>query len=233
MLAVIESRSVLALIPARGGSRGLPRKNVLPLAGKPLIHWTIDAARQSRYIDRTIISSDDQEIIAVALEGGCEAPFTRPADLATATTPTLAVALHALDQLPGFDILVLLQPTSPLRTATDIDAALETLLAHEAGSAISVCESTKSPYWMYHLAGDDTLKPVLDATVSATRRQDLPPAYYLNGAVYAVNIPWLIETGAFVGAHSVAYVMPAQRSIDIDTAADLKLAEFYVQENNP
>jgi CMP-N,N'-diacetyllegionaminic acid synthase len=229
---MIDSRTVLGLIPARGGSRGLPRKNVLPLGGKPLLHWSIDAARESRYIDQVVVSSDDQEIIDLALSRDCEAPFRRPDELATSTTPTLAVAMHAIRELPEFDILVLLQPTSPLRLGGDIDATLEALVGNRASSAVSVCESAKSPHWMYHLGDDQSLTPVLDADPPATRRQDLPPVYCLNGAVYAVEVPWLVSTGAFVGANSVAYVMPARRSIDIDTAADMRLAEFLMQEDN-
>src|SRR5688500_10349967 len=143
---MIAGRSVLALIPARGGSKGLPGKNLLPVDGRPLLDWTVQAARRSRYIDRVVLSSDDPAIIAAGLAAGCDAPFVRPAELASDTAGTLEVVEHALDRLPGYDVLVLLQPTSPLRTAGDIDGACERMVASGAGSCVSVSLVEQSPY---------------------------------------------------------------------------------------
>src|SRR5687767_5058839 len=181
---MIGARRVLAVIVARGGSQGLPGKNILPIAGRPLLAWTIDAARAARSIDRTILSSDDEAIIAAARGCGCEVPFRRPAELATDTATAVDVVLHALDNVSEYDVVVLLQPTSPLRTAADIDAACAQLAASGAPSCVSVCMAEQSPYWMYRLNGSRRLEPLLEAPTGATRRQDLPPVYVLNGAIY-------------------------------------------------
>lgn len=227
---MIAGRRVLAVIPARGGSKGLARKNVLDLGGRPLIAWSIEAARQSRYIDRCIVSTDDAEIADVATAAGGDLPFRRPAALARDESTTLEVALHALDQLPGYAILVILQPTSPLRRASDIDHTLERLSEAHANSAVTVVEPAKSPYWSYTIDEDGRLHHLIDPALAGKRRQELPAAYVLNGAVYAADAHWLRGHGSFVGPDSVACVMPASRSLDIDTAFDLKLAGFYLQE---
>jgi CMP-N,N'-diacetyllegionaminic acid synthase len=224
---VIEGRRVLALIPARGGSKGLPRKNVLPLGGQPLIAWSVAAARGSRYVDRTVVSSDDAEIIAAARAAGAEIPFVRPAALAADDTPTLEVALHALDALeavgPAVDYLALLQPTSPLRSAGDIDACLEACLREGAPSCVSVTRPDKSPYWMYTRDGRGRLRPLLPGP-DISQRQHLPIVYALNGAVYVTRTDALRSRRAFVTEETLAWEMPPARSVDIDTDLDLKVA---------
>ena len=219
---MIGSRKVLALIPARGGSKGLPGKNLMPMNGRPLIDFSVQAARASRHVDRVVVSSDDEAILAAARACGAETPFVRPAALATDEASTFAVAEHALSCLPGYDVLVLLQPTSPLRTAADIDGALEGMAVAGAGSCVSVCPVGQSPYWMYRLGAGDVLQPVLAPPPGVSRRQDLPPVYTLNGAVYVADCARLLAERAFVAADTVAWVMPAERSIDIDTAADFE-----------
>jgi CMP-N,N'-diacetyllegionaminic acid synthase len=219
---MIAGRSVLALITARGGSKGLPGKNLLPVNGRPLLAWTVDAARRSAYVDRVVLSSDDEIIAAAALACGCEVPFRRPDELASDTAATIDVALHALAELPGHDWLVLLQPTSPLRTAADIDAALERCVATGARSCVSVTAVEQSPYWMYRIGDNDRLNPIMEALPAASRRQDLPAVYALNGAVYVADTGELKRTRSFINTDTVAYVMPAERSIDIDTAADFE-----------
>jgi len=221
---------VLALIPARGGSKGLPGKNILPAGGRPLLDWTIAAARASRYIDRVVLSSDDDAIIAVALACGCDVPFRRPAALASDSAPTMDVVLHALDQLPDFDIVVLLQPTSPLRTTADIDAACERMVKSVATTCVSVTEAEQSPYWMYQIDPNLALQPIIAAPENASRRQDLPKVYVLNGAVYVADTGRLRSTRAFVTRDTIAYVMPPHRSIDIDTAADFEAFTKAVTE---
>jgi CMP-N,N'-diacetyllegionaminic acid synthase len=218
---MIGARKVMALIPARGGSKGLPRKNVLPVNGRPLLAFSVDAARGSRFVDRVVVSSDDDEIIAAALASGAEAPFHRPVPLASDTATSIDVALHALDQLPDCDMLVLLQPTSPARTAADIDAAFARLAAADAPACVSVSLVEQSPYWMYRLDDGGALHALLEPAAH-TRRQDLPPVYALNGAIYIADAAWLRRTRSFVTPETVAYVMPASRSLDIDTAADLE-----------
>lgn len=140
--------NLVALIPARGGSKGIPRKNIKPLAGKPLIGWTIDAAKQAACVHRLIVSTEDEAIASVARSFGAEVPFMRPVELTADDTPGIAPVLHALEQLPDVDRLLLLQPTSPLRSVADIEGIVEFCLARGAPSAVSVCEASKHPYWM-------------------------------------------------------------------------------------
>jgi CMP-N,N'-diacetyllegionaminic acid synthase len=222
---MIDGKRVLGLIPARGGSKGLPRKNVLPLAGKPLIAWTIEAARASRYLDRTVLSSDDDEIIRVAEEHGCEVPFHRPAHLAADDTPGIEPVLHALEQLEGFDYVVLLQPTSPLRTPTDIDAAIETCVSGQAPSCVSVVKADKPPHWMYRLDEGERLVPVLPEHERVANRQDATSVFVLNGAVYVAKVTVLQKTKRLVTAETVGYVMAPEHSVDIDSRIDLMMAE--------
>lgn len=214
---------ILALITARGGSKGLPRKNVLQAGGKPLIAWTIEAALNSRFVSEVILSSDDDEIIEVAKGLGCKVPFRRPIHLASDTSTSIDVVLHAIGEVPGFDYVVLLQPTSPLRTALDIDAAFEILEREHAPSCVSVAEAEQSPYWMFRLDERLKLHSLLPATSMAQRRQDLPTIYTLNGAIYIARIDWLRETRSFVTHETVAYVMNKRSSIDIDTLEDFEI----------
>jgi CMP-N,N'-diacetyllegionaminic acid synthase len=224
---VIAGRSVLAVITARGGSRGLPRKNVLPFRGRPLIAWTIAAAQASSRIDRLILSSDDTEIIAVAEGLGCEAPFRRAPELSADASTSIDVVLDALDRVPGYDVVVLLQPTSPLRTAVDIDGALEHMAACGAASCVSVEEALSHPWLVFGRDEEGRLKPLAPPSDGVSlRRQDLPPALVLNGAVYAADAAWLRCERTFIkpGA-TVAWEMPADRSADIDTLEDFHAAE--------
>lgn len=215
---------VLALIPARGGSKGIPGKNIVDVAGKPLIAWTIEAASACPRIDSIVISTDDPAIAAEAARFGCAAPFMRPAELASDEASTIDVVLHVLDRLPGFEILVLLQPTSPLRTAADIDACLDMLT--RAPAVVSVRPAEDHPYLTYMVNGTGVLQPyVTPLAGQSLRRQDLPGAWCLNGAVYAASVTWLKEHKSFFSGETLAYPMPADRSIDIDTPADLRAAE--------
>ncbi|MBI5720025.1 MAG: acylneuraminate cytidylyltransferase family protein [Burkholderiales bacterium] len=219
---MIGGLSVLALITARGGSKGLPGKNVRLAAGRPLLAYTADAARASRHVDRLVLSTDDEEIMRVGRETGCEVPFRRPAALAGDEATSIDVVLHALDTLPRHDLVLLLQPTSPLRTAADIDAACELLLRHEAPACVSLMPVPHHPQWMFGLDDGVHLAPLLRGTVAAARRQELPPVYALNGAIYLARADWLRRTRTFLSEQTVGYVMPAGRSIDIDTLADFE-----------
>jgi len=226
---VIQNKKVLAIIPARGGSKGIPNKNIAPLLGKPLINWTIEAARSSRYIDRLILSSDHPKICEVAKTAGCEVPFTRQGELATDKAQTVDVILDALDRVPGFDLVVVLQPTSPLRSSSDIDSCLELLVEHDSHSAVSVAPVTEHPFLVYSMGPDIRLKSFLKLDPARSlRRQDLPPAYSLNGAVYAAEVDWLIESRLFVSAETVGYVMSNETSVDIDNRSDLEVAARYL-----
>jgi N-acylneuraminate cytidylyltransferase len=223
---MIGQLAVLAVVPARGGSKGIPQKNIRNVAGKPLLAWTLEAAAAASYLDRTIVSSDDQAIIKVARELGADVPFVRPVELARDDTPGVAPVLHALSELSGFDLVVLLQPTSPLRSAADIDTAIERLVESEADSCVSVTEASNHPYWTYRVNDAKRLVPFIELPPgSATRRQELPRAFSLNGAVYVARVPWLLEHRTFLSAATVACEMPGERSLDIDALPDLAAAE--------
>src|SRR5262245_61053314 len=172
---MMGSRSILALIPARGGSKGVKRKNIREVAGKPLIAWTIEAAKASRHIDRLILSSEDRAIIDVATAHGCEVPFVRPVELATDEADAMGVVRHALSALSErYEYMLLLHPPCPLRTAAGIDGAMERCITRNAPACISVCEPEKSPYWMLELGADQVIKPLFPADRIAHRRQELP-----------------------------------------------------------
>lgn len=228
--AMIDRYKVLAVIPARGGSKRLPRKNILGLAGKPLIAWTIEASNKSKYVDRLIISTDDKEIMSVGERYGAQIPFTRPESLASDTASTNDVILHAIELIEEeYDIVVILQPTSPLRTADDIDKALEVFLKSGVSGVISVCECEHSPLWSNTLPKNGSLENFLDSKVLGKRSQDLPKYYRLNGAIYAFSIGEYLENrGAFYDQRAFGFVMPTLRSIDIDNELDFKLAEVIL-----
>lgn len=226
---MIAGRRVLGLIVARGGSQGLPGKNIRSLAGKPLIVWTIDTALASSVLDRTILSTDSAAIAAVARAAGCDVPFQRPSSLAQDRTTSAAVVEHALEVLDDagdrYDLVVLLQPTSPLRTAGDIDGAVRLCVDRDATTCVSVSPSRQNPYWMITIDEFGTARPLFPATVP-TRRQDLPATYAYNGALYVVRTEWIRREKQIFAPHMVAYVMPFERSVDIDDEADFQLAEL-------
>jgi CMP-N,N'-diacetyllegionaminic acid synthase len=202
----------------------LPGKNIIELAGKPLVAWSIEAARRSQYIDRLILSSENEDIIAVAKRFGCEVPFRRPPELATDSAGADPVLVHALDHLDeAFDFFVLLQPTSPLRTAADIDGAIELCVRRGAPACVGMCESPKPAEWMYRVGDDGRVRPVL-GEITTLRRQELPATFVVNGAVYVARVDWYRRHRAFLSPETVAWRMPPERSIDIDTELDLIIA---------
>ena len=224
----------LYIIPARGGSKGIPRKNIKPLGGRPLIAYSIDAARQAGAPDSHIIlSTDDAEIADTARAPGLEVPYTRPAHLATDTAGSREVILDAMDWADSrgidYDCVVLLQPTSPFRTATDIHSALA-LYSPEVDMVVSVKEASANPYYNCFEADPATgYLHVSKGDGLITRRQDAPPAWEYNGAVYVIN-PGSIRRmplGAF--PRRVPSPMPADRSIDLDTPADWLMAEAVIK----
>ena len=226
-----KGKRILGLIPARGGSKGLPGKNILPLLGKPLIAWTIEEAKKSKYIDRLILSSEDKEIITIAMRSGCEAPFIRPESLALDDTPGMEPVLHALRALPDkYDYIVLLQPTSPMRKTEDIDSCIEQCIDKEMVSCVSVTEPDKSPFWMYSLDNNGKMQPIMSIDKNINKRQDLPIVYALNGAIYIAEVEWLLNNKTFITNETHAYIMPPERSVDIDTEIDLKLVEYLMQQ---
>jgi len=222
---MIKNRKIIAVIPARGGSKGVPRKNIRELAGKPLIGWTIEEALKSQYIDRLILSSEDDEIIRVAMEFGCDVPFIRPAELALDKTTGIEPALHALHVLPDkYDYVVLLQPTSPLRLVDDIDGCIEMFVKQNANVCVSVSTPAKNPYWMYFLDSKSRLDPVIKAHNTILLRQNLPEVYMLSGAVYIAKVNWFLKKKTFITEETIGYVIPPERSVDIDSEYDIEIA---------
>jgi N-acylneuraminate cytidylyltransferase len=219
---MIGGARVVAVIPGRGGSKGVPGKNRRLLGGEPLIGWTVRAAKGCERIDHVVVTSDDAGILEAA--AGADQHILRPAELAQDATPMLPVVLHALDQCGGADIVVLLQPTSPLRTSAQIDGVLDVLASSGAPGVVSVVQPGKSPYWMYRRDEGGRLVPLLSVE-GATRRQDLPAAYALNGAIYAVQVSSLIEEQAFVTSETLGYEMDIITSLDIDTEWDWIMVE--------
>ena len=225
-------RHVLGIIPARGGSKGLPRKNIRPLLGKPLIAWTIEQAKSSRYIDKVIVSTDDPEIAEIAKKYGAKVPFLRPRELARDDSLTIDVIMHALGVLKAEnynpDIIILLQPTSPLRNAEDIDSAIELFLNSDCESVVSVCEVGHSPYWCFEIE-DGYLKSLFGDEYLRMRRQELEKVYMPNGAIYISTPQTLYKCESFYCNHTIPYIMPTRRSIDIDNEIDFMLAESLIK----
>jgi N-acylneuraminate cytidylyltransferase/CMP-N,N'-diacetyllegionaminic acid synthase len=226
---------VLGIIPARSGSKSIPRKNIAIVAGKPLIAHTIQAALDAKHIDRVIVSTDSQEIADMARSFGAEVPFLRPPELAQDDTPGIEPILHAVRWLNDNDdyhphYVMVLQPTSPLRTAEDIKAAVQLAQKQQADSVVSVCPAHQHPYWMKRITDDGRLVDFLSLERTYTTRQDLPPAYALNGAIYLVRCEVLLEHKTFYTDHTYAYVMSPERSLDIDTSWDLYLADLILKE---
>ena len=219
---------LLVLIPARGGSKGIPRKNIRLLNGKPLIAHTIQAALNVPEIDRVIVSTDDKEIADVAEQWGAEVPFLRPPELAADDTPGIAPVLHALGHFPEVKQVLLLQPTSPLRDSGDIQGILTFQRSQKCPSVVSVYESGKHPQYSYRLDAAGGLSPFLEAA-PATCRQDLEKAYSLNGALYLCDRNWLQKNGSFIGPDTLGYPMPPKRSVDIDTPLDWLWAETLMK----
>jgi CMP-N,N'-diacetyllegionaminic acid synthase len=220
--------TILAIIPARGGSKGIPRKNIKPLAGKPLIAWTIESALQARGIDRVIVSTEDEEIALVAKQCGAEVPFLRPLALAQDDTPGIAPVLHAIDQLPYYDWVLLLQPTSPFRSAEDIQGIIQFCRDQSAPSVVSVTQVSKHPFWMYQRDEQYRLQPLIPNRPEITQRQDLPAAYALNGALYLARTDWLIQNQGFIGPETLGYVMSEEHSVDLDTSVDWQWVEYLI-----
>jgi N-acylneuraminate cytidylyltransferase len=227
---MIGDRTVLAIIPARGGSKGVPRKNIKNLAGKPLIAWTIEEAKKSKYIDRLIISSDDLEIIEIARQWGCEAPFVRSMELAQDDTPGIDPIMHAIGKLPHYDYVMVLQPTSPLRTSADIDLCMELCVEKRARACVSVTEPDKSPYWMFTVDADGKMNQLIGTKAVISRRQDLPKVYAVNGALYIAETAHLLKTRTFLDDNATAFVMVQERSLDIDTDYDFWLCDMVLRK---
>lgn len=220
---------LLALIPARGGSKGIPHKNIRSFGGKPLLQWSIEAALAVSSIDQVVVSTDDPDIASIAASSGAEVPFLRPSELATDAASGIAPVLHALEELPDITDVLLLQPTSPLRTSADIERIIDVRKQHASESAVSLTPSGKHPAWMYTLDQDSLISSFVHLD-EALPRQQLSTAYVLNGALYLASRAFLLKKKAFISTGTVGYVMPLERSVDIDTPLDWKWAEFLMEQ---
>lgn len=229
----MEISNTLFLITARGGSKGIPRKNILPLAGKPLIYYTINAARGVTSDENICVSTDDPEVIELVEKYGLKVPFIRPAELATDTSGSREVILHAISFYKGnpektYDKICLLQPTSPHRTKDDIAAAFNLLKKKNAKAIVSVCESDHHPFWMNTLPADHNLNLFEKSEYSNICQQELPVYYRINGAIYLSDIDYFKENQSFIGKKTYALIMDKMHSIDIDDKLDLAFSEFLL-----
>lgn len=228
---MIDDRRVLALIPARGGSKGIKGKNIIPLCGKPLIGYTIQAALGSGYVDRVLVTTDSEEIAEASRQLGADAPFLRPERLASDTAKTIDAVLHAMEWLrshgEAYDILTLLQPTQPLRRAEDIDGALEAFMAGGMQGLASVREAEEMPPLMRTLDSEGRLKGLLPMG-STIRRQEMEKYYLVDGSIYINATEELGEDISF-NDNAIPYLMPTERSVDIDEWKDLERAELLLK----
>lgn len=225
--------NILAIIPARGGSKGLPRKNIYFVKGKPLIAYSIEAALGSKFITKIIVSSDDDEILKVSKEFGAT-PLKRPKKLAQDTSTSEEVIQNVINSLikqnEEFDILVLLQPTSPLRDASDIDNAIELMLKNNASAVISVTNIGVKPFKTYYLNKKGFLQGVHNNKSPNMRRQDLPDAYLANGAIYAVYTNLFLQYNSLLPKKTIPYIMDILKSYDIDDLEDINQIETLLRQ---
>ncbi len=230
-----KNNKILVIIPARGGSKRLPGKNIKPINGSPLISYAITAAKKSKYPDKIAVSTDDLKIAAVARKYGAEVPFLRPPELASDTASTLSVIQHAVNYFEKNEkfkptIVVLIQPTNPLITSLDIDGTIEKMVEAKTKSCFSGTEISQRPEWMYRI---NSKKPALFIKGKGTekRSQDLPRLAIINGTVYATEYDTLMKRGLIQDNKSVGiYLMPKERSVDIDELFDFELAKFLLQK---
>lgn len=231
MPAVMPVLRVLGLVPARGGSKGVPRKNVRPLAGRPLLAWTADAARAARSLTRVVLSTDDAEVAAVGRACGLDVPFLRLPELARDDTPTLPVVQDVVRRLEAagdrYDAVCLLQPTSPFRRSTDVDACVALLASGEADTVLSVLPvpAEYNPHWVYFRAPDGSLDLATREPAPIPRRQALPPAFHREGSVYVTRRDIIMERDSLYGPRVLGYEVDPARSVNIDTPDDWARAE--------
>lgn len=224
----------IAIIPAREGSKGLPGKNYKLLNGKPLITYTIQAALESEIFDEVLVSTDSEKIAEIAKENGAIVPFLRPSSLSGDKVSSDMVIAHALgfmeERKEYFEYVCKLQPTSPLRRAADIKEAFSLLMDKNANSVISVCECEHSPLWSGVIGEDLRIDGFMSKQLAITNRQDLQKYYRLNGAIYFSKVESFKKNGCFFGQKSIAYIMPKERSVDIDDILDFRFAEMLLVE---
>jgi CMP-N-acetylneuraminic acid synthetase len=229
--------NVVGLVPARGGSKGVRRKNIRRLGGKPLLEYTAESARAARLLARVILSTEDEEIAEVGRRSGLEVPFLRPVDLAGDETPMLPVVQHALHWLEErgerFDAVCLLQPTSPFRRPQDIDACIALLAEKNADAVVSVSPVpvAYNPHWVYFRCEDGSLRLATGEAAPIARRQDLPQAFHREGSVYVVRREVVLQQDSLYGRFLVGYEIDSWRSVNIDSPADWERAERLLRDD--
>ena len=228
---------VIGIIPARGGSKGIPRKNIVPLYGKPLISWTIESAIKAENLDHVVVSTEDEEIRDISLACGAEAPFLRPKELARDNIPNIDVLIHAVEWMKKNEnvhpeYIVLLQPTSPLRSHHDIDEAIRIALDKKANSVVSVCKVEHHPYKLRCVDENGALKNMYIKPEGYLPRQVYPDVYSVNGAIYVVQYETLINRRILFAECTYPYVMPPERSLDIDDDWDLYLTSLILKDRH-
>ena len=226
---------ILGLITARGGSKGIPGKNIKPLGNKPLINWTIEAALKSTAIDRVVVSTDYEDIAKAAKEAGAEVPFMRPVELAGDDSSHISVVVHAIKWLAdneGYrpDYVMLLQPTSPFRTSKDIDEAAKLAEERRGDGVLSVVEAPSHPYLVKRIAEDGTLIDFTEKPEGYLRRQSMEPAYAINGAIYLTRTELILKEKKLATGRFYPYLMDEEGSIDIDTPWDFHIAELLIAD---
>jgi len=224
---------IISLIPARRGSKGIKNKNIHEINCKPLIAYSINQSLKSKYIDRTIVSTDSEEIIKIAKKYGAETPFVRPRELATDVAASVDVFKHALSFLIEEEkykpeIVVILQPTSPLRTVEIIDKSIELLRATGGDSVISVSKVKEHPFWLFK-RNDNRIIPYVDEGLKVKRRQDLPELYFVNGMIYTVKTEVILEQSSVFGKDIIPLITPPEISIDIDNYLDMFICEMIMK----
>lgn len=227
---MIESNRVLAVIPARGGSKRLSRKNILHLNGVPMIVYSIHAALNSHLVDKVVVSTDSDEIAKIAIEAGAEVDM-RSKELSTDTATTIDVLKDLLIRLDSYQICVTLQPTSPLRNTNDVTKSLELFAKKKADAVISVSRSEHPPQWINTIGSNGEMDDFLKEEIKTKRSQDLGEYFRLNGAIYCNLVKRLLNSNSPIfKSNCYAYIMPFNRSIDIDTKDDFELAEYYISK---
>jgi CMP-N,N'-diacetyllegionaminic acid synthase len=226
------TKKILSLIPARAGSKRLLQKNMAVLGGRPLIAWTIEASLNSKYITKTVVSSDSKEILKIAKEYGADF-LKRPGLLANDTASSESVVAHALESIEEkFNYIVLLQPTSPLRKTEDIDNSFEKLFRENVTALISVCETDNKILKAFKENKKGFLEGLSNNKYPFMRRQDLPKTYMSNGAIYIVKVSDFLKNNSFYTDRTISYVMHGDSNLDIDTKDDLKKAENCINQKN-
>ncbi len=230
MVIFLKQNKYLAIILARSGSKRLPNKNTLELHGKPLIAYSIEAAKESKYINKVVVSSDNDQILNIAKQFHIDT-IKRPQHLATDTTTAFDTLKHTIENIEDFEYIILLQPTSPLRTSKHIDEAIELLEKENADAIISVCETEHNPLWSNTLKENNSLQGFLKDDILNKRGQDLPNYYRLNGAIYICKTSQLLkEKTLFLKENIFAYKMQQLDSVDIDTKLDFLIAKVILEE---